>query len=110
MTVKGVQKGCCHADAYIRGKVSCTIFSKYGAPLFQIQASLYVIILTFKPTFRCTLTVIVFFRGYRQVFKRTTLETSDYTKDDCLSVNCSVGVVKSHTKGPVFNLSTTFVH
>jgi len=40
------------------------------------------------------------FRGYKRFFKRTALETSDYLKDDCLSVNCSVGVVKSHTEGP----------
>ena len=38
--------------------------------------------------------------GYKRFFKRTTLETSDYLKDDCLSVNCSVGVVRSHTEGP----------
>ncbi|KAK9945397.1 hypothetical protein M0R45_010917 [Rubus argutus] len=38
--------------------------------------------------------------GYKRFFKRTSLETSDYLKDDCLSVNCMVGVVKSHTKGP----------
>lgn len=40
------------------------------------------------------------FRGYKRFFKRTTLETSDYLKDDCLSINCSVGVVRSHTKSP----------
>ncbi|KAM1042102.1 hypothetical protein ACFX2I_031149 [Malus domestica] len=38
--------------------------------------------------------------GYKRFFKRTSLETSDYLKDDCLSVNCMVGVVKSHTQGP----------
>ncbi|RZC93913.1 hypothetical protein C5167_016607 [Papaver somniferum] len=38
--------------------------------------------------------------GYKRFFKRTSLETSDYLKDDCLSVHCSVGVVKSHTEGP----------
>ncbi|TYG58570.1 hypothetical protein ES288_D08G233900v1 [Gossypium darwinii] len=27
---------------------------------------------------------------------------SDYLKNDCLSVHCSVGVVKSHTEGPKF--------
>lgn len=40
------------------------------------------------------------FRGYKRFFKRTSLETSDYLKDNCLSVNCSVGVVRSHTEGP----------
>ncbi|KAJ1433035.1 TRAF-like [Sesbania bispinosa] len=39
-------------------------------------------------------------RGYKRFFKRTALETSDYLKDDCLSVNCSVGVVRSRTEGP----------
>ncbi|MBA0583282.1 hypothetical protein Gorai_014147, partial [Gossypium raimondii] len=38
--------------------------------------------------------------GYKRFFKRTLLEQSDYHKDDCLSVHCSVGVVKSHTEGP----------
>ncbi|KAK4558500.1 hypothetical protein RGQ29_008006 [Quercus rubra] len=28
--------------------------------------------------------------GYKRFFKRTALETSDYLKDDCLSVNCSL--------------------
>ncbi|XP_022761953.1 BTB/POZ and MATH domain-containing protein 2-like isoform X1 [Durio zibethinus] len=38
--------------------------------------------------------------GYKRFFKRTLLETSDYLKDDCLSISCCVGVVKSHTEGP----------
>ncbi|RWR93691.1 BTB/POZ and MATH domain-containing protein 1-like protein [Cinnamomum micranthum f. kanehirae] len=38
--------------------------------------------------------------GYKRFFKRTALEVSDYLKDDCLSVHCSVGVVRSHTEGP----------
>ncbi|XP_031285461.1 BTB/POZ and MATH domain-containing protein 2-like [Pistacia vera] len=38
--------------------------------------------------------------GYKRFFKRVLLEQSDYLKDDCLSVHCSVGVVKSHTEGP----------
>ncbi|XP_050885395.1 BTB/POZ and MATH domain-containing protein 2 isoform X2 [Lathyrus oleraceus] len=46
--------------------------------------------------------------GYKRFFKRTSLETSDYLKDDCLSVNCSVGVVKSHTEGPkTFSIAIT---
>lgn len=28
------------------------------------------------------------------------MEASDYLKDDCLSVSCSVGVVRSRTEGP----------
>ncbi|KAH7666941.1 TRAF-like protein [Dioscorea alata] len=44
--------------------------------------------------------------GYKRFFKRTALEASDYLKDDCLSVKCTVGVVKSHTEGPkIFNIS-----
>ncbi|XP_037482121.1 BTB/POZ and MATH domain-containing protein 1-like [Triticum dicoccoides] len=38
--------------------------------------------------------------GYKRFFKRSGLETSDYLKDDCLLVNCTVGVVQSHTEGP----------
>ncbi|KAL6978485.1 BTB/POZ and MATH domain-containing protein 2 [Sarracenia purpurea var. burkii] len=38
--------------------------------------------------------------GYKRFFKRNLLETSDYLKDDCLSVHCSVGVVRSRTEGP----------
>ncbi|KAE8703031.1 BTB/POZ and MATH domain-containing protein 2 [Hibiscus syriacus] len=38
--------------------------------------------------------------GYKRFFKRTLLDTSDYLKDDCLSIRCCVGVVKSHTEGP----------
>ncbi|GFY98772.1 hypothetical protein Acr_13g0001730 [Actinidia rufa] len=44
--------------------------------------------------------------GYKRFFKRTLLETSDYLKDDCLSVHCSVGVVTSHTEGPkIYSIS-----
>ncbi|KAF2314905.1 hypothetical protein GH714_037139 [Hevea brasiliensis] len=39
-------------------------------------------------------------RGYKRFFKRTLLESSDYLKEDCLQVHCSLGVVKSHTEGP----------
>ncbi|XP_062108472.1 BTB/POZ and MATH domain-containing protein 2-like [Humulus lupulus] len=38
--------------------------------------------------------------GYKRFFKRSLLETSDYLKDDCLSIKCCVGVVKSYTEGP----------
>lgn len=38
--------------------------------------------------------------GYKRFYKRTSLEASDYLKDDCLSIQCIVGVVKSHTEGP----------
>ena len=43
-------------------------------------------------------------RGYRRFFKRTDLETSDYLKDDCLSVHCSVGVVRSCIALPPSNV------
>ncbi|XP_050210368.1 BTB/POZ and MATH domain-containing protein 3 isoform X2 [Mercurialis annua] len=38
--------------------------------------------------------------GYKRFFRRTTLEKSDYIKDDCLIMNCTVGVVRSHLEGP----------
>ncbi|CAL9192812.1 BTB/POZ and MATH domain-containing protein 1-like [Musa acuminata AAA Group] len=38
--------------------------------------------------------------GYKRFFRRSALESSAYLKDDCLLVNCSVGVVRSHTEGP----------
>lgn len=34
-------------------------------------------------------------RGYKRFFRRALLETSDYLKDDCLKINCTVGVVRS---------------
>lgn len=34
-------------------------------------------------------------RGYKRFFRRQLLETSDYLKDDCLKINCTVGVVVS---------------
>ncbi|KAL2507728.1 BTB/POZ and MATH domain-containing protein 2 [Forsythia ovata] len=38
--------------------------------------------------------------GYKRFFKRNALESSAYLKDDCLKVQCCVGVVRSHTEGP----------
>ncbi|XP_042475061.1 BTB/POZ and MATH domain-containing protein 3-like [Macadamia integrifolia] len=38
--------------------------------------------------------------GYKRFFRRTTLETSDYLKDDCLAMHCTVGVVRTHIEGP----------
>ncbi|KAL9233083.1 hypothetical protein vseg_008121 [Gypsophila vaccaria] len=38
--------------------------------------------------------------GYKRFYKRTSLETSDYLKDDCLVITGTVGVVRSHTEGP----------
>ena len=40
------------------------------------------------------------FRGYKRFFRRTALETSDYLKDDCLKINCTVGVVVSVMDSP----------
>lgn len=37
--------------------------------------------------------------GYKRFFRRTSLETSDYLRDDCLEIRCCVGVVRSHTEG-----------
>ncbi|GER55018.1 BTB-POZ and MATH domain protein, partial [Striga asiatica] len=31
--------------------------------------------------------------GYKRFYRRAMLETSDYLKDDCLKINCTVGVV-----------------
>ncbi|GLT60977.1 hypothetical protein SLA2020_337140 [Shorea laevis] len=33
--------------------------------------------------------------GYKRFFRRNLLESSDYFKDDCLQINCAVGVVVS---------------
>jgi speckle-type POZ protein len=33
--------------------------------------------------------------GYKRFFRRALLETSDYLKNDCLKINCTVGVVVS---------------
>ncbi|XP_057484734.1 BTB/POZ and MATH domain-containing protein 4-like isoform X3 [Actinidia eriantha] len=33
--------------------------------------------------------------GYKRFLRRVLLETSDYLKDDCLKINCTVGVVVS---------------
>ncbi|XP_051120365.1 BTB/POZ and MATH domain-containing protein 4-like [Andrographis paniculata] len=33
--------------------------------------------------------------GYKRFFRRAMLENSDYLKDDCLKINCTVGVVVS---------------
>ncbi|KAK9992909.1 hypothetical protein SO802_022612 [Lithocarpus litseifolius] len=38
--------------------------------------------------------------GYSHFSKRTDLERSYYLKDDCLKVDCRVGVVRSYTEGP----------
>ncbi|XP_071704095.1 BTB/POZ and MATH domain-containing protein 4-like [Rutidosis leptorrhynchoides] len=38
--------------------------------------------------------------GYKRFYRRAMLETSDYLKDDCLKINCTVGVVVSATECP----------
>ncbi|KAK3015520.1 hypothetical protein RJ639_005768 [Escallonia herrerae] len=38
--------------------------------------------------------------GYKRFFRRAMLETSDYLKDDCLKINCTVGVVVSAVDSP----------
>ncbi|KAG7559562.1 BTB/POZ domain [Arabidopsis thaliana x Arabidopsis arenosa] len=38
--------------------------------------------------------------GYKRFFRRSLLETSDYLKDDCLKINCTVGVVVSEIHCP----------
>ncbi|KAL0647310.1 hypothetical protein Bca4012_045601 [Brassica carinata] len=39
-------------------------------------------------------------RGYKRFYRRTLLETSDFLKDDCLIINCKVGVVVSEVQCP----------
>lgn len=36
-----------------------------------------------------------FHRGYKRFFRRSLLETSEFLKNDCLKINCTVGVVVS---------------
>ena len=43
---------------------------------------------------------VVYLRGYKRFYRRTSLETSDYLKDDCLIMNCTVGVVRNHIETP----------
>ncbi|XWS42723.1 hypothetical protein CRYUN_Cryun16bG0038400 [Craigia yunnanensis] len=38
--------------------------------------------------------------GYKRFFRRVMLETSDFLKDDCLKINCTVGVVVSEIDCP----------
>ncbi|KAL0711032.1 hypothetical protein Bca4012_018010 [Brassica carinata] len=38
--------------------------------------------------------------GYKRFLRRTALEASDYLKDDCLVVNCTVGVVRARLEVP----------
>ncbi|KAI9102210.1 hypothetical protein K1719_023720 [Acacia pycnantha] len=37
--------------------------------------------------------------GYKRFFRRTLLETSEYLKDDCLVMHCTVGVVQTRFEG-----------
>lgn len=51
----------------------------------------------------CLLLIIllyIHFRGYKRFFRRAAVETSDYLKDDCLVMKCTVGVVRTHLDGP----------
>ncbi|KAJ1287314.1 hypothetical protein BS78_02G000400 [Paspalum vaginatum] len=38
--------------------------------------------------------------GYKRFYRRSLLETSDFLKDDCLLINCTVGVVKNRIETP----------
>lgn len=38
-------------------------------------------------------------RGYKRFFRRSSLETSDYLKDDCIAMHCTVGVVRTRIEG-----------
>lgn len=41
------------------------------------------------------ISILLCFRGYKRFFRRNALELSDFLKDDCLKINCTVGVVVS---------------
>jgi len=43
----------------------------------------------------CYVVYLCVCRGYKRFFRRALLENSDYLKDDCLKINCTVGVVRS---------------
>ncbi|TQE07214.1 hypothetical protein C1H46_007267 [Malus baccata] len=38
--------------------------------------------------------------GYKKFFRRSLLETSEFLKDDCLVLNCTVGVVRTRLEQP----------
>ncbi|XP_062190698.1 BTB/POZ and MATH domain-containing protein 3-like [Phragmites australis] len=38
--------------------------------------------------------------GYKRFYRRSILETSDFLKNDCLVMNCTVGVVKNRIETP----------
>ncbi|XP_010549705.1 PREDICTED: BTB/POZ and MATH domain-containing protein 4 [Tarenaya hassleriana] len=42
--------------------------------------------------------------GYKRFFRRAMLEASDFLEDDCLKINCTVGVVVSETDCPRYHL------
>ncbi|KAI9078330.1 hypothetical protein K1719_039706 [Acacia pycnantha] len=42
--------------------------------------------------------------GYKRFFKRTSLENSEYLKDDCLVMHCTVGVVRTRFEGTKQNV------
>lgn len=44
------------------------------------------------------------YRGYKRFFRRSLLETSDFLKNDCLKINCTVGVVVSAIDCPQLHL------
>ncbi|KAG2323236.1 hypothetical protein Bca52824_016449 [Brassica carinata] len=46
---------------------------------------------------------MIFIRGYNHFIRRTQLETSEFLKDDCLIINCTVGVVVSEVQCPQLN-------
>ncbi|XP_019178716.1 PREDICTED: BTB/POZ and MATH domain-containing protein 2-like [Ipomoea nil] len=38
--------------------------------------------------------------GYKRFYRRTQLETSEFLKDDCLLIQCTVGVVRTYIEAP----------
>lgn len=45
--------------------------------------------------YRFTIYQPLYFTGYERFYKRTSLETSDILKDDCLIMRCTVAVVRN---------------
>ncbi|KAK4491289.1 hypothetical protein RD792_002025 [Penstemon davidsonii] len=53
----------------------------------------------------CTVKVLW---GYPGFYKRTALEASQFIKDDCLTIQCNVGVVKKSIPLPLSNIGQSY--
>lgn len=70
-------------------------FISYFSLLFTILRSSLILSLYF------TVVLIILTRGYKRFYRRASLESSDYLKDDCLIMDCTVGVVRNRIETPV---------